>query len=107
MIVIFDMQVPLICMVTFSGMGGLVRVWGTKAMRSLPAVRFISFIVIYCSDIVVLINMYINQPKLSNAIWGAGIKHKSYFVVYIYSIAFLGGIRAEFFQVPRGAEGPE
>jgi len=42
-------EVPHLCMVTFQGLGGLVRNWGTKCMRNLP------------------------HPKLTNMIWGAGL----------------------------------
>lgn len=42
-------EVPHLCMVTLSGMHGLVRNWGTKCMRNMP------------------------KPKLTNAIWGAGL----------------------------------
>lgn len=42
-------EVPHLCMVTYSGTGGLVRVWGTKCARNLP------------------------KPKLTNIIWGAGL----------------------------------
>ena len=42
-------EVPHLCMITFGGMGGLVRNWGTKCMRSMP------------------------HPKLTNMIWGAGL----------------------------------
>lgn len=42
-------EVPHLCMVTLSGMYGMVRVWGTKCMRNMM------------------------RPKMTNAIWGAGL----------------------------------
>ena len=42
-------EVPHLCMVTFNGQGGMVRNWGTKCAINL------------------------NKPKLTNAIWGAGL----------------------------------
>lgn len=42
-------EVPHLCMVTFEGLHGMVRNWGTKCMRKFPA------------------------PKLTNALWGAGL----------------------------------